>query len=59
MTEPYEKHDWQEGEVISEANLDSMEQGIEAATQGVIDLEKEKITSVKVTTLDAGQQATA
>ena len=55
MTNAYDKHDWDEGEVISEVRLDAMEDGIHAATEGVRAIEG---ATAEATTLDAGQPAT-
>ena len=64
-TENYTKKDWATGDTIDEASLDNMESGIATAVAGVQALEKQigeaggSITQVKVTTLEAGESATA
>ena len=58
-TAQYEKHDWTDGETITEENLDHIEQGVAAATDGLRALEEQAFTSIQVETLAAGSPATA
>ncbi len=55
-TEEYLLHKWTKGEVISEANLNNIEQGLKKSTDAIRSLET---AAVEVETLEAGEQATA
>ena len=55
-TEEYLVHKWTKGEVINEANLNNIEQGLKKSTDAIRSLET---AAVEVETLDAGEQATA
>lgn len=58
-TDLYVKKDWQTGETITEAALDNLEKGVADANTAVRTLEANAFTSIQVTTLNAGEQATA
>lgn len=55
-TEEYLLHKWTKGEVINEANLNNIEQGLKKSTDAIRSLET---AAVEVETLEAGEQATA
>ena len=55
-TEEYLVHKWTKGEVINEANLNNIEQGLKKSTDAIRSLET---AAVEVETLEAGEQATA
>lgn len=55
-TEEYLVHKWTKGEVINEANLNNIEQGLKKSTDAIRSLET---AGVEVETLEAGEQATA
>lgn len=55
-TEEYLLHKWTKGEVINEANLNNIEQGLKKSTDAIRSLET---AVVEVETLEAGEQATA
>ena len=55
-TEEYLVHKWAKGEVINEANLNNIEQGLKKSTDAIRSLET---AAVEVETLEAGEQATA
>ena len=55
-TEEYLFHKWTKGEVINEANLNNIEQGLKKSTDAIRSLET---AAVEVETLEAGEQATA
>lgn len=55
-TEEYLVHKWTKGEVINEANLNNIEQGLKKSTDAIRSLET---AVVEVETLEAGEQATA
>lgn len=55
-TEEYLLHKWTKGEVINEANLNNIEQGLKKSTDAIRCLET---AAVEVETLEAGEQATA
>ena len=55
-TEEYLLHKWTKGEVINEANLNNIEQGLKKSTDAIRYLET---AAVEVETLEAGEQATA
>ena len=58
-TDLYVKKDWQTGETITEAALDNLEKGVADANTAVRTLEANAFTSIQVTTLNAGEQASA
>lgn len=55
-TEEYLLHKWTKGEVINEANLNNIEQGLKKSTDAIRSLET---AAIEVETLEAGEQATA
>lgn len=55
-TEEYLVHKWTKGEVINEANLNNIEQGLKKSTDAIRSLET---AAIEVETLEAGEQATA
>lgn len=55
-TEEYLVHKWTKGEVINEANLNNIEQGLKKSTDAIRSLES---AAIEVETLEAGEQATA
>ena len=55
-TEEYLVHKWAKGEVINEANLNNIEQGLKKSTDAIRSLET---AAIEVETLEAGEQATA
>lgn len=55
-TEEYLVHKWTKGEVINEANLNNIEQGLKKSTDAIRSLET---AAVEVETLETGEQATA
>ena len=55
-TEEYLVHKWIKGEVINEANLNNIEQGLKKSTDAIRSLET---AAIEVETLEAGEQATA
>lgn len=55
-TEEYLVHKWTKGEVINEANLNNIEQGLKKSTDAIRSLET---AAVEVETLEAGERATA
>lgn len=58
-TDLYVKKDWQTGETITEAALDNLEKGVSDANTAIRTMEANAFTSIQVTTLNAGEQATA
>lgn len=55
-TEEYLLHKWTKGEVINEANLNNIEQGLKKSTDAIRSLET---AAIEVETLEAGEQAAA
>lgn len=58
-TDLYVKKDWQTGETITESALDNLEKGVSDANTAIRTMEANAFTSIQVTTLNAGEQATA
>ena len=58
-TDLYVKKDWQTGETITESALDNLEKGVSDANTAIRTMEANAFMSIQVTTLNAGEQATA